>query len=162
MSISLHSTVLEYSFLLSYTCLRFSLYLYICISNFRSFHVRIKMVSLGLIWYQQHWNRNLDDQDMSISLQSVVLDCSCLLSYTCLRFPLFFYICILKFRSFNIRINMASLALICYKKYWNPNPCGQDMSISLHIAALYSCCLLSGTCLRFSSYLQIWISKFRS
>ena len=87
MCIFLYSVSLGYSCLLFYTALRFSSYLKLCISKFRYFYFTKNLASLPLIRYKKNRIPKADNQDRSIFLYNVALDCSCLLSYTALRFP---------------------------------------------------------------------------
>ena len=114
MSIFLYNVALGYSCLLFYTALRFSSYLNVGNSEIRYFYFTIKLASLPFIWYKKIRIPKLDDQDMSIFLYSVALGCSCLLSNTALRFPLYLKLYISEFRYFYFTINLASLPLIRY------------------------------------------------
>ena len=142
MSIFLYRVALDCSLLVSDTPIWFLSYLQLCRSKLRSFDLRIKLASLSLISYKKIRNPKPDDQefrsfnlrinlgslplisykiiritipdvqDMSILLQSVALDCSLLVFDTPLWFSSYLQLCISEFRSFDLRIKLASLALI--------------------------------------------------
>ena len=161
MSIFLYSVGLHCSCLLSHTALLFSLYLKLCISEFRYFYFKKKLASLPLIRYKKHTFPIPDYQDMSLFLYSVALDCSCLLFYTALQFSLFLKLCFSEIQYFYFTIKLAALTLIWYKKIRIPKSDDQDMSIFLYSSELHCSFLLSDTALQFSLYLKLCISEFR-
>ena len=134
---------------------------HVCNSELQYFDFKLQLGSLALIWYKKIRIPKHGDQDMSIFLYSLAFDCSCLLSGTALRFSSYLKLCISEFQYFDFTIKLATLALIWYKKIRIPKPGDHDMSILLYNVALDCSCLLSGSDLRFSSYLKIYISEFR-
>ena len=155
MSIFLYGVTLDCSCFLSDTALRFSSYVKLCFLEFRALKLTIKLAALPLLSYKKIWIPKCDDEDMSIFLYRIVLDCSCLLSDTAVRFSSLLKLCISVFGSVKLTIKLASLPLILYKKRIIPKPDDQDMSIFLYSVTLDCSCLLSNTDLRFSSYLKL-------
>ena len=98
-------------------------------SEFRYFDFKMNLVSLALIWYKKIRIPEPDDQDMSIFLYNVALDCSCLLFDTALWFSSYLEIYILEFWYLDLEMNLVSLPLIWYKKIRIPEPYDQDMRI---------------------------------
>ena len=160
MSFLLYSVALDSPFLLSDTTLRFSLYLMLCISEFRYFYFTITLAELPFIWYKIITILKPDNQGISIFLYSVALHCSSFLSDTALLFSFYLKLRISELRYFYFTINLASLASIWYKNMSIPKPDDPDMSIFLYSIALDSSCVLSDTALRFSLYLKLCISEF--
>ena len=147
MRIFLYSVALECSCFLSDTALQFSWYLQLCISEFRSVKLTVKLTSLALIRYKKSILPKPYDQDMSIFLYSFALYCSCLLSDIALRFSLYLKVFISELKYFDFTIKLTALALIRYKKSKIPKPDDQDISIFLYSVALHCSCLLSYTAL---------------